>query len=755
MYLLRSIQLRNIKSHAESPEVSFTKGVNLIIGDIGAGKSTILEAVEACLLGYRVKDVLRIGARAGEIKVVLEPYLEVYRYITNEGTKRAHLIRDNKVYRLASTELRQSVIKILKLMEQANPNAEPIVTRSAIYVRQEELKRILDEPEKANEVVRRATGIMKYTIARENSVIVGKEFEKEAEILRGKIEEYEKEVKKEEDVRREKERAERRLKELKAKLEEVRRSLNGLLKRDEELTREREMLSKSYHELSSKLKELRDRLRRLNEELREGERKPEDLQQKRKALEEQGIEEGGEDKLKEVQKEIERVIEVIKEVRELKGKIDAIKLEKSEVEEELKNIKVDSCRKVEEVQKEIEEAQLRLEKLSEELGALKNDEKNYRMLIEKGICPVCKREIKPEEFSAHLKEVENRKKLAEEEYSSLKSKYEELKEELSKAREYERKLELLSRKEAKEAELRKLEERLRAEKEVELRHKELEERKERIERGIRWTFIINEEKELKEKIEKRKNEKLEIEKAIRSNESMFEDIEKKLKSVENELLIVKEGVEKLREEETSFKVEIGKCENNIENAERRLKEIDEKKRELEKLKAKMKRKEAFMKFFLKVLPSYLENIESIETRQVRTELESRFSEYFSILTQNEDWDVAVDSDFRPIFKARIDGKWREVPMPSGGQRSSIALAYRLALSWVARKHQGLNVGFILLDEPTDGFSSEQLTRFKSLLDRLEADQVIIVSHHEELQSTADRIIKVENVDGVSRVTIIS
>jgi DNA repair protein SbcC/Rad50 len=86
---------------------------------------------------------------------------------------------------------------------------------------------------------------------------------------------------------------------------------------------------------------------------------------------------------------------------------------------------------------------------------------------------------------------------------------------------------------------------------------------------------------------------------------------------------------------------------------------------------------------------------------------------------------------------------------SGGERTSLALAFRLALAQVVRSLGNLRFETILLDEPTDGFSPEQVVRMGELLAELDLPQVVIVSHEDELAGIADRVVRVEKVDGAS------
>ncbi len=70
-----SISLKNIKSHQEKT-LSFVKGINVLSGDNGVGKSTIFEAIGYALFGVDARDFvgnlerfITIGAKKGEISV--------------------------------------------------------------------------------------------------------------------------------------------------------------------------------------------------------------------------------------------------------------------------------------------------------------------------------------------------------------------------------------------------------------------------------------------------------------------------------------------------------------------------------------------------------------------------------------------------------------------------------------------------------------------------------------------------------------
>ncbi len=131
----------------------------------------------------------------------------------------------------------------------------------------------------------------------------------------------------------------------------------------------------------------------------------------------------------------------------------------------------------------------------------------------------------------------------------------------------------------------------------------------------------------------------------------------------------------------------------------------------------------------------------------QVEFEQTFRAYFAVLVDDPDLVAVTDSTFSPA--AEIRGVETPAEALSGGERTSLALAYRLALSRVVRSLGSLRFDALLLDEPTDGFSPEQVQSMGQLLEELRLPQVLLVSHERELESIADRVVRVEKEDGAS------
>lgn len=145
-----------------------------------------------------------------------------------------------------------------------------------------------------------------------------------------------------------------------------------------------------------------------------------------------------------------------------------------------------------------------------------------------------------------------------------------------------------------------------------------------------------------------------------------------------------------------------------------------------------------------------EDIERHVMASIRDDFNELFQRWFSQLMEMGDITVRIDDHFTPLIEQ--NGYELAVNSLSGGEKTSVALAYRLALNiMVKRVCEAMHSNLLMLDEPTDGFSTEQLVRVRDILDDLQCEQVIMVSHERELEGFVDKIFKVRKETGISQV----
>ena len=139
--------------------------------------------------------------------------------------------------------------------------------------------------------------------------------------------------------------------------------------------------------------------------------------------------------------------------------------------------------------------------------------------------------------------------------------------------------------------------------------------------------------------------------------------------------------------------------------------------------------------------------------KVHSDFSALFEKWFSMLTDSETISARLDEEFTP--KIIQNGYDIEYEFLSGGEKTAAALAYRLALNQVINNIISTisTRDIIILDEPTDGFSSEQLDKMRNLLDELNIGQVIIVSHEPKIESFVDTVLKLSKTEHISSLVL--
>ncbi len=122
--MITSIALENWKSHSAS-RFEFSPGVNVIIGRMGAGKSSILQAIVFALFGtfpeiksrdLKVSETIMRGASEAKVILNLNDY-EVTRKINQKGSGDAILRKDTLIAGPQPTEVNKKIEDLLKTDE--------------------------------------------------------------------------------------------------------------------------------------------------------------------------------------------------------------------------------------------------------------------------------------------------------------------------------------------------------------------------------------------------------------------------------------------------------------------------------------------------------------------------------------------------------------------------------------------------------------------------------------------------------------
>ena len=137
----------------------------------------------------------------------------------------------------------------------------------------------------------------------------------------------------------------------------------------------------------------------------------------------------------------------------------------------------------------------------------------------------------------------------------------------------------------------------------------------------------------------------------------------------------------------------------------------------------------------------LRNISRPLIQKYTKEFFNEFNFNYSDLTLDDEYDVTV---YGPEGESSMT-------MVSGGEKIAIALALRLGITQAMANGE---LDTILLDEPTIHLDASRRHELINLLkDMSVLPQMIIVTHEAQLENAADNLIKVEKVNGISKVVM--
>ena len=358
------------------------------------------------------------------------------------------------------------------------------------------------------------------------------------------------------------------------------------------------------------------------------------------------------------------------------------------------------------LEKDSDRAKERVGRLKESKKNLEAELANTRDLVARGICPLCGQRISGE-ISLRGDHVEKERAAVEDEISKEEAQLASLAEKLKAARRFEE-----AKKESENAE----KERERANSDIALLRKRVRESNAR-------------QAQLASDLERLQTHTREL---TRVSERAA-DLESRLAGARRQ---EKEAAQSRTQAETELR-----------DATRELGLLGQEVQEKEATLREAQRLTSYQGWLTSYFRPTIEMIEKQTLALAASRFNDHFQRFFNALVDDPDMVVRVNENFSPIFER--EGFEQDFEALSGGERTSMALAYRFALNAVVRESVLSRPELVILDEPTDGFSKEQVYKMRGLLDELGSRQVILVSHERELESMADHIFRVEKRNGES------
>ncbi|MBT4539951.1 SMC family ATPase [Candidatus Woesearchaeota archaeon] len=823
--ILKKLKLHNIRSYKQD-EISFPEGIVLLSGDIGAGKSTVLLAIEFALFGMSRKTLtgdllLRHGKHEGSVELHFalklgNTYKEI---IIKRNLRRANQVKQESGYIIIDNiktdctpvELKTRVLELLGYPQDMVTKATDIIYRYTVYTPQEQMKQILFENSNTRlETLRKVFDIDKYKRINENLWVVVKEYKNKRTELTGVTSNLEEKNKLMQEKKEQKKLLETKSKSMTPESEKVKDNI--LKKRSSQ--EEFEIKIKQLNELKNqesiievKLKNfeeqnqyntknktlLLEQIKKLEDDITNFKIiKPEDVN-KENLQKELEMDEHNIDKLKEkkinLTKEVEfnntKISEISKEIEEKRNSTKELTKNKHDLDiliQELKQLDYLES-EIENLNKQINGIDLNIKEKQVQIDNSLNLKKEI-LGIEK--CPTCLQDIK-QDHKDNISFTEDKKI---KKYNELITEIEIQRKETAKKRE--EKIEILEKLKLKQKEFEKLKAEFKL---VETYAHELEKKQKILQELVNVRNKLNEEKsaidnqdpqiirdrinmrrelldkvkryddqikqkQLIEKSYEEKNKQLQdlnmslenSEKEINEFTTKQKDVVVKIKSFENveeKFNLIKKEIDELLIQEKNLDLEIEGIKRQVEGVDEYLIQLDKDISEKEKAKQKINELTGFINWAEDFFANLMKTMEKHIMMKLYQEFNELFIKWFDTLIEEENLTARLSDDFTPQIVQ--NGYETSIQNLSGGERSAVALAYRLALNKVINSFiTTINTkDIIILDEPTDGFSQEQLDKIKDVLDELNIKQILLVSHESKIESFAEHIIRIAKSEHVS------
>lgn len=678
--IIKKLSVKNIRSYREL-NIDFPVGTTLLSGDIGAGKTSILLALQFALFGLQPgqkgASLLRQGEETASAKLLVEiddEEIEIERSLKKSKngsiTQEDSIIRIGKEsFELSTSELKNKVISLLDYPKEFAKKSD-LLYKYTVYTPQEGMKEIVNErPETRLDLIRHIFGVDRYKRIKDNAQIFLQRIKENIKIKEVQIKE---------------------INNLREKL---------VLASEEKIKVSKELLdySTALEKVSFEKKELKEKIDVLKQRLEE--KAKIDVDKSKKEGELQGK--------KALKMRLEREISSFN--LQLTEKIDF-------KQESLDNITLLLLKH----KRNLEDLNQRFTEVSAKVYSLDSQKEISLKLKEKIIsmenCPTCFQSVANE----HKDKISKKTQFEIEDMQ----------------RELEQKIILRSQ-----------------------LIKDIEREKEFIQKYEQDKMTLEREK-IKFEHQRIIDTKIKSDLIVldRTNQEIL-FLESEIASLASQILKFEDAKKIFEQEKVKFDlIDLESRKMEIRSAEKR-KEVEMLKKQVEQIGIEINQKENIREQMAKLrsLQDWLEEkflplITLTETNvmiTLRRDFSKIFNEWFSTLV-SDSLSVRLDEDFTPI----ISNQDYEIDYDflSGGERTAVALAYRLALNQVINSMLSRlkTKDLIILDEPTDGFSEQQLDKMRDIFEQLDAKQIILVSHEQKIEGFVDSIIRIKK-DGTSKV----
>ena len=681
--LLKSLHLKNIRSYNDE-NITFPNGIVLLAGDIGAGKSTILLAIEFALFGILRGELsgsalLRHGAREGTVELAFE--LEGKQYTIGRTLKRTktsveqaagYLIENELRQDLTAIELKSRVLGLLGYPSDLVTKSKSLIYRYTVYTPQEDMKRIiLEDTENRLMILRKVFDIDKYRRISDNAAMYAKLLRERKRTFEGQL--SDEQLKKQQFAakKKEAETVQKSSLDIQPRLNTAKQAVVQQQTVLEQVEKERTKLTEHKATLDSAERELKT--------------------------------------LAQAQQHAQTELNQLAKLQEMPKPTATPK----EIEQNI-------LTRQKELQEKEQSLRVHVAARADLLATKRISDETIQKIRTLDQCPTCLQNVADtHKHSIMHQESTKADKLLEQVAHTEQS--------ISKQEQAKKSI---------QQEIDAFQKQNSALRESQVKHehycKELERKKNAETRLAELTQTINAAETRKKQATNALQANTAIETRHTAEKEKLKTLQQQEKTVMIEHATLLERAKLLKE--------------TLLLLEQELKKKQQAREQLEKLSAMHQWVNEFFTNTMTVMEKHV-------MTKIYHEFNSLFVNWFNGLIEDEVLQARLDETFSPIMQQ--NGYDTVVENLSGGEKTACALAYRLALNKVitALRSSVHTKDLLILDEPTDGFSSDQIDKMRDVLDQLQARQIIIVSHEAKIESLADHVVRIVKEEHASKALV--
>lgn len=745
--------MKNFKSHANTT-IDFTNGVNIIVGENGAGKSTILEGISFALFkqhtAKKIDDLVSNGQKQMYVELLFNHNGFDYKIVRIKRNNLKSVLYkkvgdDYMELYSGDKEVAQHITEILSMDSDLFLNA--------VYVRQGEIANLITKTAgEKKQLIGKLLGIDSLEKAWKDLGPYISNYEKEAIEKRGTLHDLDAQINTLEDNKNKLSKMNTRLNELsdlieinKDTYENLKGALQDLDKQKDIYFTERakynfakqqlQQLQDKQNSIQIKLNEIEDEKSKLKTLERDYEREIADCQKQQEYL----------SMLYDLNREISDLSQDIAHIKELKQTL----LENCPSECIPNDENVDLKKVLHMVDEAKDEAFSEVNDMSVNIGSLETDNRK----IEKSLndlndtnneCPICRTKLNDEkkielvtEYKTNIRE--NERKISE---------YQKIYRSAKQRGQYFRMLSDMIMEHYPQISL------------LESKQNDLDEKQQKAE-DLKKNIVLTAD-ECEQRITELKLQQEDYNRIFdsvqheREYKSRYQELEKEIKDLQDSISQMKnieydseyhdsirDKTNKLEEHLNILSIEKSSVSGQYKALYETTEKLYDKVQRLREIKHDVETSFDFITLLADIREHYSKNGVQNQLRLVTKPLVEKYTkDIFNGFGFNY-YDLTIDED----YEVTLHGPEGESSssMISGGEKIAVALSLRLGITQAISE----NLDTIMLDEPTIHLDDTRKDELLDLLSEVNIPQMIVVTHDLQMENSATNLITIKKVNGVS------